>query len=318
VSIIASATVIISAGPMRWLERADAVMCPRRSEVKHGTSRRLGGYVSLLRPINALMMAFAVLVGVFLAGGDPFTLGIDRIAAGMATGFLVLGSAMVLNDYADADIDRINAPHRPIPSGIVSRRAALIYGVSLGLAGLVTAAYTGPYTLILALLAWVVSVIYDFRGKKTGLPGNLMVSFNVAMPIAYGAALASRLDSSIAVFWLMIFLANTGREIIKGIADVAGDAARGVRTLAAVRGMKAAAVTAAVLVVIAVAMSPLPLLLGDAAAPYLLVIFADIGFIHASISIVRDPSPINARKVKQAMLLYMLVGLVAFLLARLG
>ncbi len=290
-------------------------MSPRRSEVQVSLISRLRGLVALLRPINAFMMAFAVLVGVALAEGGLPTIGLEKLAAGMVAGFFILGSAMVFNDYADIDIDRINTPDRPIPRGLISPRTALIYAVILGLAGLVAAAYTGLVTLILGLAAWATSILYDFWGKATGLPGNFMVSFNVAMPIAYGAALASRFNVSILVFWLMIFLSNTGREVVKGIADMQGDASRGIRTLAITMGARRASVVAVGFTMAAVALSPLPLILSQASLCYLTVVLADAGFIHSSILILKDQSPANARLVKNKMLAYMLIGLVAFLLA---
>ena len=68
----------------------------------------------------------------------------------------------------------------------------------------------------------------------------------------------------------------------------------------------------------AVMLSPLPYICGEASRYYLVVVLADLGFLHASISIVRDPSPRNARRVKNRMLLYMMLGLLAFLLARIA
>ena len=319
IPIISLEAVIISAVPMRWLERAEIMMYPRRSEDHAaGMGEAVKGLIALIRPINASMMAFAVLVGAVLAEGGWPNIGLAKLAAGMATGFLVLGSAMVFNDYADVDIDMINEPWRPLPRGVVSLRGALVYGILLGAAGMITAAYTGVYTLILAASSWLISIAYDFKGKATGLPGNFMVSFNVAMPIAYGAALVSRLDEDILVFWLMIFLANTGREITKGIVDVPGDRQRGIRTIAVTMGERKAALIASFFVLAAVALSPLPYIEGEASPYYVVVAAADAGFLYSTYLILANPDRMHARRAKTIMLYSMLIGLVSFLLARIA
>ncbi len=253
-------------------------------------------------------------MGAAIAGRSLSALGPWDALAGFAAGFFVAGAAMVFNDYADREIDAINAPERPIPSGVVSPEAALAYGALLVLAGLAAAAYTGSGTLAAASLAAASALLYDFWGKKTGLPGNLMVSFNVALPILYGALLVGRFDLTITVYWAMIFLANTSREIVKGIADIEGDRAKGVRTLAVVLGERRAALIAVALLLSAIALSPLPPVLGDASLPYLpIVAVVDAGFLYSSARLLARPDRNTALRVKREMLIWMLLGLIAFL-----
>ncbi len=83
-------------------------------------------------------------------------------------------SGMVLNDVFDADIDAREQPHRPIPSGRVSRRAALYVGWSLLAAGIVVAWCVSflandwrPGAIAMLLAACI--VLYDAGLKRTRL-----------------------------------------------------------------------------------------------------------------------------------------------------
>jgi geranylgeranylglycerol-phosphate geranylgeranyltransferase len=78
----------------------------------------------------------------------------------------------------------------------------------------------------------------------------------------------------------MAFLSNTGREITKGIVDVKGDNAEGVKTLAVRLGEKNAAVAAVVFYIFAVALTPVTWflrLVGIWFIPFVLV--TDIGLV---------------------------------------
>ena len=268
----------------------------------------------LARPVNSAMVGFAVIVGAVVASGRPPPP--SDALAGFAVGFLVSASAMIINDISDIEIDRVNAPWRPLPSGRLSVGAAWACFAASSLAGLAAAAYTGPATLAIAVAAWLVSVAYSSWGKRLGLPGNVMVAFSVAVPLLYGAALTRSWDARIAVYWYMVFASALAREIVKGIADVAGDRAAGVRTLAVVAGERRAALAAAALYASAVAASPAPLFLGGLASPLAyaaLVAVVDAGLLAEAAGIVLRPTREEALAHKARVLGYMLLGLIAFI-----
>lgn len=78
------------------------------------------GLVKLLRPINSLVMSFAIVVGALLAAGINFSW--LNILWGGITSFTLTAAAMAINDYYDYGIDVINEPTRPLPSGAVSKK----------------------------------------------------------------------------------------------------------------------------------------------------------------------------------------------------
>jgi geranylgeranylglycerol-phosphate geranylgeranyltransferase len=158
-------------------------------------------------------------------------------------------------------------------------------------------------------------VYYNTKGKKTGLIGNAVVSFNVALPFFYGGLAVNSIRPLLFIFSVVAFLANFGREVAKGIADVRGDSLLQVRTLAVVRGTKVAALASAGLFVTAVLLSFLPPFLERISWLYFPpVIVADLGFLYSASRLVSNQTPENVRAVKGHVLLWMMLGLVGFLL----
>ncbi|MCK5625775.1 UbiA family prenyltransferase, partial [Candidatus Bathyarchaeota archaeon] len=98
---------------------------------------KIRGLIQLIRPINCVMMGFAVFVGVILAHPVFLSSLLVNIIFGFNTGFLLTAAAMTINDYYDRKIDAVNEPSRPIPMGLVSTNEALILFFSVSVAGFI-------------------------------------------------------------------------------------------------------------------------------------------------------------------------------------
>ncbi len=277
---------------------------------------RVSGFVRLIRPINCAMMGFAVVIGALISGVnslDPEVF--SALVIGFFTSFTLSGASMVINDYWDRDIDRINEPERPIPGGLVTPNESLIFSALLVLLGLILAFITSLQCFLLAITSIVVSVAYTTRFKKTGLIGNFFVSFCIALPFIYGSLLINgEVTLPSILFASLAFLANTGREVTKGIVDVKGDKTRNVRTIAVSYGVKVAAYLSSIFYAATIILSVLPLYLGVVSILFVpFVIVADLGFAASSFMLIRDYSRENARRVKNMMRVWMFFGLLAFI-----
>jgi geranylgeranylglycerol-phosphate geranylgeranyltransferase len=277
---------------------------------------KVSGLVRLMRPINCAMMGFAVFVGAVLA--DPQFSSVEwlNILYGFVTGFTLTAASMTINDYYDRAIDAINEPSRPIPSGSVSVREALAFVFVLSAVGFVFAYLTSVLCLVVAIISWIVVVTYVTVGKRSGLPGNFLVSTCVAVPFIYGSiTVVNQVQLSVLLFAIMAFLSNTGREITIGIVDVKGDRAEGVKTLAVRYGEKNAAVAASLFYVSAVSLTPVPWILSLVSFWFIpLVLVTDIGLVAYSALLLKDYSRENARKIKKLVLLWFVIGLLAYVL----
>jgi len=273
---------------------------------------RLGGFVRILRPVNSIMMGLGILVGVVLANRLRTSVSPVSLMLAFVTGFTLTGSAMVINDYFDREIDAVNEPKRPLPSGEVKPGEALIYTALLSLIGVTTAYLTSIPSFGIAIFSWFVMMTYSAWGKRAGFIGNLMVSTCIALPFIYGGVIVGNISTSL-LFSALAFISNTGREVTKGIVDVEGDKIRGVKTIAASFGSDKAAYLASAFYLVAVVASGAPIILGLVSIWYIpFVAVTDLGLFYSAISILRDHSRENSRRVKNQILYWMLFGLLAF------
>src|SRR5437016_9087980 len=102
----------------------------------HNTSNRLVTYLSMTRPVNCLMIGLAVVVGEIINLGVIPPL--DRLVLGFLTASLMMAGTMVLNDVYDIEIDRVNAPTRPLPSGRATLTGAYLLAGVLSIASIIS------------------------------------------------------------------------------------------------------------------------------------------------------------------------------------
>ncbi len=283
------------------------------NSVRPSPTVRLSAYLSIVRLPNCIMIGLAVVIGEAIAlGGLP---PLASSLSGFLTASLMMAGTMILNDIYDLSTDRVNNPTRPLVSEKIGLSEARILSVLFSAVSIVFAIILGLYTTLIALLALYLMIYYNTRGKRTGLLGNIVVSFNVALPFFYGGVAVNNLRPLLFVFSTLAFLANLGREVAKGIPDAVGDRETGVRTIAVMHGPRTAARISAVLFVSAVVLSFTPLLLGTISLLYFPgVALADVGFIYSSARLLRSQDPRVVKTVKTQVLFWMLLGLVGFLL----
>jgi geranylgeranylglycerol-phosphate geranylgeranyltransferase len=271
-------------------------------------------YIQLIRPLNCTMAAFAVVIGARIAS-KMFL--IEEVFIASLVAFLVAGAGFVINDYFDFEIDKINRPSRPLPSGRVPLRTAYIYALSLFSIGVLLAVFINIYALFLAVINSLLLYAYAWRIKKGGgIEKNLTVSYLVASPFLFGGIAVGKPYVTL-ILVLLAGLANTGREIIKDIEDYEGD--RGfVETLPMQVGFVRSAQLAAFFISLALIISPLPYISGIFGAGYLLTVaLADALFLFTVANFLVGVSIKNAAKAQRRIKMAMLLALLAFLLGSL-
>ena len=180
-------------------------------------------FIEIIRPINSLMMGLAVIVGTIIACNSLELMLHNMIGViwGFLTAFALTAASMVINDVLDVNVDRVNAPWRPIPSGRISLTTAKAYFLALCIIGLLASYFINSLALLVAFISIIISYTYSAWGKRTGLLGNAMVSLCVAIPFIYGSIIIYNSIIPITlIFFTIAFLANMGREVTKGMVDV--------------------------------------------------------------------------------------------------
>ncbi|MEM4663092.1 MAG: UbiA family prenyltransferase [Candidatus Diapherotrites archaeon] len=274
-------------------------------------------YIEIIRPSNCLMASFAVLIG-FLVASQGFvvhdSIVILKLFLGMLSVFLFAAAGIVINDYFDYHIDKINAPHRPLPSGRIKRGHSLnysyfLFSIAIFLAFVISYLSPGnPWCLFIALLNTGLEIYYARDFKRMLLMGNFVDSWFVASSFLFGAFIFGFENiSTVMILALLAFLANVGREIFGDIEDIVGDKKLGLKTLPIVFGEEKSKYVASAFILSAVFLSPLPWLYGMLKFPYLIVVsIADFIFL---VSLLVEPKK-NQFFTKVAMSLALLAFIV--------
>ncbi|TGC09711.1 geranylgeranylglycerol-phosphate geranylgeranyltransferase [Methanolobus halotolerans] len=277
-------------------------------------------YLKLIRSGNCLMAAIAATIGVFIAynillsnsqGIIPFPLYGSFMV--FFTVFMITGAGNAINDYFDVEIDRINKPDRPIPSGSISPSGALYFSLALFISGTWSALLINPACGAIAFFNSLLLIYYARTLKRTAFLGNLAVGYLTGSAFLFGGAVFFERGGieSVFVLFLLATLATLAREIVKDIEDIEGDFKDGARTLPIVIGPKKAAAFAALISLVAVLASPLPYLQSLMSVRYLaLVAVADLLFVIAVYEILGKDDP---QRSSHMFKLAMTFALIAFL-----
>ncbi len=265
-------------------------------------------WLSIARVGNDLALGIATIIGYILGGGTKFT----DIVIVFIVGFLLGAGGNIVNDYFDRYVDAINKPWRPIPSGLISAKTAYRVSISLLIIGTLISLYLSYANGIIALIASLLVYLYSYKLKKILLLGNTVVAFLVALSIIFGGV-AAVMNIDIIIASLFAFLLNLGREFLKGIEDVEGDKAMGIKTIATVYNTFTAYISAFLVFLILVAISFIPyIMLGYSIIYLILALGVDVTVLF-SLYITRDLSPSNAFKATRLLKLSVFLGLFAFL-----
>jgi geranylgeranylglycerol-phosphate geranylgeranyltransferase len=225
------------------------------------------GLLGLVRPLNVVMMAMGALIGGLLASGAAAltgAAGVSLLTACIAAAAIGAG-ANAVNDLFDLEIDRINRPFRPLPSGTISPAGARATWAALSLMGILLATTISWLHASIAAASVALLYLYSAHLKRQPVVGNVAVAVVIGLALPFGGLAV--IDASaggsgpLLAGALFAFFTTLSREIIKDVEDASGDAVAGARTLPLVTGPRLAAYLAGALALLAVAGLPLALAL---------------------------------------------------------
>jgi len=275
------------------------------------------GFLNITRPANAVMAGVATVVAYFIATGTLVPATILLLVVVM----FITAAGNVINDYFDAEIDAVNRADRPIPSGQVSRNAALWYAVFLFAAGIAISLFTNPLCAEIALFNAFLLALYAARFKSMPVVGNVVVAYLAGSMFLFGGAFAGMSGLvHLLPLAVMTFLAMMARELLKDAEDVDGDKAGGASTLPIRIGVKKTAYCAFAFTLLSAGASTVPFLLWGWGIPYLVMIgIVDIALLIAVYRALHCDSPSCVRNSgASAVLKYsMFASLIVFVLSAL-
>jgi protoheme IX farnesyltransferase len=198
-------------------------------------------YYWLAKPGIIYGNLLALAAGFFIGSTD----GIDfpgLIGAALAVG-LVIGSACVVNNYLDRDIDKVMArtKWRAFAKGSVPPAAGFAYAAVLGLAGFgALAVLTNGLTVLVGAIGYVDYVVLYGWSKRRTWHGTLIGSVSGSMPLVAGyTAVTGRFDSGALLLFLLMGFWQMPHFYAIAMRRIKDYKAAGVPVLPAVKGMTA-------------------------------------------------------------------------------
>jgi len=210
--------------------------------------------LQLMKPITWIPLIWGVVCGAASSGGYTWTPEdiLKAAACMLMSGPLMAGYTQTLNDFYDRDLDAINEPYRPIPSGAISvpqvvTQILVLLGLGVGLSYLLDlwAGHEFPVVTVLCVGGAFVSYIYSappLKLKKNGWLGNYALGASyIALPWWAGHALFGELTPTIVILTLFYSLAGLGIAVVNDFKSVEGDRELGLNSLPVMFGVGTAA-----------------------------------------------------------------------------
>ena len=153
---------------------------------------RLRLWLALIRwdkPVGSLLLLWPSLSALWIASdGRPSPWLVVVFIAGT---FLMRSAGCAVNDVADQDFDRAvrRTAQRPVTSGKVSTREALLVGAALALIAFGLVLTTNALTIQMSVAALLIAIAYPYTKRWLALPqAYLGVAFSFGIPMAFAAA----------------------------------------------------------------------------------------------------------------------------------
>jgi len=195
----------------------------------------MNAYFRLMRfdkPIGIYLLLWPTYWALFLsAEGWPKT----ELLIIFTLGVIVMRAAgCVINDYADREIDKHveRTRNRPITSGEVNSKAALILFVGLALIAFVLVLFTNKLTIQLSFVAIAIASLYPFTKRWTNLPQLILgLAFAMSVPMAFSAQTGT-VNASVGWIFLATVLWTLIYDTLYAMADREEDLKIGVKSTA--------------------------------------------------------------------------------------
>jgi 4-hydroxybenzoate polyprenyltransferase len=216
---------------------------------------RAGLLLEFSRPFTLVAPALGFASGAVTAAGaypqEPWSSALVVYPLiGLTMAAVLNAASNALNQIYDLEIDRVNKPARPLPSGRLSMRDAWVFTIVTYVVALILAWLVAPggrhECFWIVLVATVITILYSvppFRTKRLGIWANLTIAIprGVLLKVAGWSAVKTIYGVEPWFIGAIFGLFLLGASTTKDFADMEGDARGGCRTLPIIYGVKRAA-----------------------------------------------------------------------------
>ncbi|MDP8924865.1 MAG: UbiA-like protein EboC [Chloroflexota bacterium] len=262
-------------------------------------SSRARAYLELVRVPNLFTAAGDIFAGyLILSRGVGIVW--PHLLALVAASVCLYAGGVVLNDYFDRDVDRVERPERPIPSGRVRPDEVLKLGMRLLGLGCVFAVTVGAASFAAAALLSGCIVLYDARGKRIPYVGGVNMGLCRFLNVCLGASGVAAPSPELWL-WLVLPVATIVLVYIAAVTVLSTGEVWGGN-----RGVAGGVLAALVAVIGAIFWLDLSGRLDDWAYLPFLAVFA-AATLSAVGRVVREPSAPNIRRAIKTCVLSLLL-----------
>ncbi|MCW3107043.1 MAG: UbiA prenyltransferase, partial [Segetibacter sp.] len=157
--------------------------------------KKTSGYLRLMRPANIVTSIADVLAGVAISGYFiHYTNQIQNLVPVLLLCLSTIGlygGGVVFNDVFDAELDTVERPERPIPSGLISKTEASALGGLLLTAGIILAFLVNIISGSLAFLVAASALVYDKWGKHHSFLGPVNMGLCRGLNLLLGISIVT-------------------------------------------------------------------------------------------------------------------------------
>lgn len=164
-------------------------------------------YLVLARPANIVTSIADILAGIAIVGLFATVVWTDHL---WHISYLVIstiglyGGGIVFNDVFDLEIDKVERPERPLPSGLISKSGAITFGTILLILGIVFAFMVSAISGVVASAIAISALVYDYAGKHHSVLGPINMGLCRGLNLLLGMTIVKELFDT--HLWMMGFL----------------------------------------------------------------------------------------------------------------
>jgi len=271
---------------------------------------KLIAIIKIARPLNFLITFASVIVTAVIC--LPYkTLGLNVFIAAFAAS-LVMASGNIINDIHDIEIDKINKPLRPLPSGKITIKEAYGLYISFISISIAISFLINEMAMVIVLVSILILFTYSKYLKRILLVGNITVAFLTGLVFILGGVVVENPLAAIvpAVF---AFLINLIREIVKDLEDIEGDIKAGVITCPVKFGFQKSKYVILLISLILILFTLYPFITQLYKIEYFVIVMVIVNpiLVYCLKILFEDHSVKNLKRISNLLKLSMVFGLIA-------
>jgi geranylgeranylglycerol-phosphate geranylgeranyltransferase len=273
-------------------------------------TEKLTAIIKLIRPINFLITFISVIVAAFICLLDKSP-GMNVFVAALAAS-LVMASGNIINDIFDIEMDKINRPWRPLPSGKISNKKALVLYFIFLLLSFIFSWFINLRAFLIVVVTTLILYLYSKFFKRILLVGNISVALLTGLVFIFGGVAVGNPSAAI-IPASFAFLINLIREILKDMEDIEGDRKADVITFPIKYGFQKSKVLILVITVFLVLFTLYPFLTKLYKIEFFIIVMILVNtiLVYSLKLLFENHSSKNLNKISNLLKLNMVFGLIA-------